>query len=68
MAASPTHRFHFPVILLAATLIALWAMRSALTAGGPRHAPYSELVADVDAGKIAQAEMRPDEILATLRA
>jgi cell division protease FtsH len=58
--------FQTPIIILVALLLILWAMRGAVHASEPRKVPYSELVADVDAGKVKDAEFRADEIVATL--
>jgi cell division protease FtsH len=64
---SPLQRFRLPVVLLGSLLLALWIARGALTAPEPRHVTYTELLADVDAGKVTDAEVRSDLIVVTLR-
>jgi cell division protease FtsH len=49
-----------------AALLAYWVMRGAALQPS-RHIPYSELVTDVDTGRVQEAEIRADEIVATLR-
>jgi len=63
---SPLQRFRLPVIL-GSLLLALWIARGALTGPEPRHVTYTELLADVDAGKVTDAEVRSDLIVVTLR-
>ncbi len=62
----PTLLFRLPILVLAATLIALWVMRGVLTEPGPRHVPYSELLADVEAGKVKEARVESDHVVAVL--
>src|SRR5208283_5706917 len=64
---SPSRRFQFPILILGGLLIALWAMRGALAAPSPRHVPYSELLSDVEAGKVQEARVESDHVTAVLR-
>ncbi len=63
----PTLLFRLPILVLAGTLIALWVMRGVLTQPGPRHVPYSELLADVEAGKVKEARVESDHVVAVLK-
>jgi cell division protease FtsH len=65
--ASSTHRFQVPVLILSVTLVALWVWRLAVTGAGPRHVPYSELLADVEAGKVQEAQLESEHVTAVLR-
>jgi cell division protease FtsH len=47
-------------------LIALWTMRGALVGAGPRHVPYSELMSDVEAGNVQEAQVEADHVVAVL--
>jgi cell division protease FtsH len=64
--ASSSRRFHFPVLILAGLLIALWTTRGVLAGATPRRVPYSELLSDVEAGKVQEAEVESDHVLAVL--
>ncbi len=64
---SPRPRFLVQTAVLATLLVALWAVRSAVPTLQTRTVAYSELVADVDDGKVRSAEVEPDRIVATLR-
>jgi len=55
------------VIFLAVLLIGLWVLWGTVPGVGPRRVPYSELVADVQTGKVEEANIRPREITATLK-
>ena len=55
------------VPLLVLVLIGLWVARAFVDQGGPRKIPYSELVSDVEAGKVETAEVQADQITAGLR-
>jgi cell division protease FtsH len=65
--AYPTSWFRIPIVALAVLLAGLWLMRGYIWRGGPRHVAYSELVADVEAGKVESVEMRVDQIAAVTR-
>ena len=54
------------LVVLAAGLVVVWMLRGG-SGGGARHVSYSELVAAIEADRVQTAEIRPDEILATLR-
>jgi cell division protease FtsH len=57
----------WPLIALSVlTILALWSVRNDLN--GARRVPYTELLADVQAGKVQDAEVRSSEVGATLRA
>ena len=62
----PTLLLRLPILVLAGTLIALWVMRGVLTEPGPRRVPYSELLADVEAGKVKEARVESDHVVAML--
>lgn len=47
-------------------LIALWTMRGSLTGAPPRAVPYSELLSDVQAGKVQEAALDPTHVVAVL--
>ncbi len=64
---SAIRRFRLPILLLGGTLLALWVARGAVAGAEPRHVSYTELLADVDAGKVTDAQLRPDLILANLK-
>ena len=69
MAERPTrelNRFRVPILILATLLLALWATRSLVGAVAPRTVPYSELVSDVEAGKVQEARIESDRIVAQL--
>ncbi|HEX8795165.1 MAG TPA: ATP-dependent zinc metalloprotease FtsH [Polyangiaceae bacterium] len=61
-------RFRTVILVLASLLVVLWVVRTAVTLPEPRHVPYSELVADVDAGRVQEALVQPDAIVAVVRA
>lgn len=52
--------------ILAAALLMFWMLRGSV---GPqsKRVPYSEFVAAIEADKVQEAEVRPDEVLGTLR-
>jgi len=52
--------------LLAASILVSWMLRGAVVPAA-RRIPYSEFVADVEAGRVQEADIRSDEIAATLR-
>ncbi len=64
--ASPSRRFQVPVLILGGLLLALWILRGAVTGAGPRHVPYSELLSDVEAGKVQEARVESDHVTAVL--
>ncbi len=69
MAERPTrelNRFRVPILVLASALIALWAMRGFVRSVAPRTVPYSQLVSDVEAGKVQEAQIEADRIVAKL--
>jgi cell division protease FtsH len=67
-APSPLRRLRFPVLLLGSLLVMLWVLRSVGGETGERRVTYTELLADIDAGKVTEASVRADAIVATLRA
>ena len=63
----PSTHLRLPVLLLAILLVGLWTMRTALTSKPePRRVPYSELVADLEAGKVQEARVEAERVVATL--
>ena len=57
----------WPLVALSVlTIYVLWSVERNLEAA--RRVPYSELLADVQAAKVQDAEVRSDEVAATLRA
>ncbi len=54
------------LVLSALTLFAFWSARHDLAGRQPRRVPYSDLFADVQAGKVSQVEITSDEVTATL--
>src|SRR5579883_2195616 len=54
-----------PILVL--LLIALWITRALVEEPAPREVPYSEVAADVEAGRVQSAELRADRILVVLR-
>jgi cell division protease FtsH len=65
--ASTKNPFRVPILLLATMLLVLWAVRGAVSKSGVAgRAAYSDVAADVEAGKVTTAEVRPDEIVVTL--
>ncbi len=52
--------------LLAASLLIFWMLRGTGTQPS-RRIPYSEFVTAVETGRVQEADIRPDEIVATLR-
>jgi len=65
---SPARRFLVPVVLLSLLLAAVWIARTAAGRPSPRHVAYTELLADVAAGKVAEAKIGADSIVAVLEA
>ncbi|HEY2512551.1 MAG TPA: ATP-dependent metallopeptidase FtsH/Yme1/Tma family protein, partial [Polyangiaceae bacterium] len=59
-----TLRILLYTLVLAGSLFWLWR---APKQAAPRAVPYSEVVADVAAGKVKDAEIRPDEIVCTVQ-
>ncbi|HEY1954787.1 MAG TPA: ATP-dependent zinc metalloprotease FtsH [Polyangiaceae bacterium] len=57
-----------PIILLGLLFVGLWIARASVHAPSEKTVNYSELVADVNQDKVARVEIRPDAIVATLRA
>ena len=57
-----------PIILLGLLFVGLWIARASVHAPPERTVSYSELVADVNQDKVARVEIRPDAIVASLRA
>ena len=66
-APSTLRRFRVPVVVLASTLVALWLMRSAVSGPEPRRVTYTELLGDVDAGRVTEAQVQSDAIVALVR-
>ena len=59
--------FLTPLLVLGAlTLLAFWSERHGLAGHEPRRVPYSDLLADVRAGKVSRAEIKSDEVTVTL--
>jgi cell division protease FtsH len=54
-----------PLVLV---LLAFWLLRAGAAGPQPRRVSYSELVGDIEAGRVGEAQVRADEISATLRA
>jgi cell division protease FtsH len=65
---SPIRRLRGAVFFLGLMLVGLWMFRGLLPGATPRQVPYSEIVADVQAAKVEEANIRPQEISATLKA
>jgi cell division protease FtsH len=63
----PAVLFRLPILLLGGMLIVLWVTRGVLTEPGPRHVPYSELMADVEAGKVKEARVESEHVIAVLQ-
>jgi cell division protease FtsH len=55
------------MIVAVVVLVGLWALRASKAGPTPRKVPYSELVADIQAGKVAEAQIQPQEVSATLK-
>ena len=66
--ASPLHRFRTTILLLGGVLIGLWMLRTVVPGVALRRVPYSEVVADVQAGKVEEANIRTKEVAVTLKA
>jgi cell division protease FtsH len=64
----PMRRFRALIIALSVVLVALWVVRSTVSLPEPRRIAYSELVADVEAGRVQEALVQPDAIVAVVRA
>jgi cell division protease FtsH len=65
---SPSHRARLVVLLIVVLgLVVLWRTWGVVRSAEPRTVPYSELLADIDAAKVQQAEIQSDRVLATLR-
>jgi cell division protease FtsH len=62
---SPARRFRKPILLLSILLFILWGARFALQRPTSPHVPYTELLANIEAGKVKQAQVKPDQIVAT---
>jgi cell division protease FtsH len=60
-------RLALPLLLIALLMSPLWTARLANRSAEQRHVTYTELLADVDAGKVSQAELRSDQIIATAK-
>jgi cell division protease FtsH len=63
----PSGRPWLPILPLVVLLVALWVARGLVNAPEPRHVPYSELLTDVEAGKVAEARLEAERVVATLK-
>ncbi|HEY3819034.1 MAG TPA: ATP-dependent zinc metalloprotease FtsH [Polyangiaceae bacterium] len=64
---SPTSKdLRLTLLLLGLVPLALWLSWAYFTSSEPRRVPYSELVSDVEAGKVQAAQVEPDRIVAKL--
>ncbi len=61
-------RFRAVILMLSAVLVGLWVLRATVSLPEPRRIPYSELVADVEAGRVQEALVQPEAIVAVVRA
>ncbi len=61
-----TGRWRSLLWLLAMSLLVVWILRGS-SVPAPRRIPYSDLVAAVDGDRVKEAELRPDEIVTTLK-
>jgi cell division protease FtsH len=55
------------MVVAAVVLVGLWILRATKAGPTPHRVPYSELVSDVEAGKVAEAQIQPQEVLAVLQ-
>jgi cell division protease FtsH len=66
--SSPSSKtFRLTLLLLGLVPLALWLFWAFVSGTEPRRAPYSELVADVEAGRVQTAEVEADRIVAKVR-
>ena len=61
-------RFTFTTLYLVITAVVLVIQALAVARTRPREVPYSELLAEISAGNVVQAQVKPDEVLALLKA
>jgi ATP-dependent Zn protease len=59
--------FSTAIVVLATTLLVLWVMRGTLLGSEAKQIAYSELVTAIEQGRMKDAQLRPNEIGATLR-
>jgi len=64
----PIRRFRAVILVLCAVLAGLWVLQTFVSLPEPRRIAYSELVADVDAGRVQEALVQPQAIVAVVRA
>jgi cell division protease FtsH len=57
----------YGLVLLAGLVAAHWVARGAIADAEPRPVPYSEILADVEAGRVKEARIEPERVVATLR-
>jgi ATP-dependent Zn protease len=57
-----------PLLFMLLVAVALWAGRDLVGPPGSARVPYSEVVAAIEAGTVAEAEIGTVEIIATLKA
>jgi ATP-dependent Zn protease len=60
-------RFQVPILVLSGVLLLLWGLRERVSPPQARSVPYSEIVSDVEAGRVEQAEIRATQVIAKLR-
>jgi cell division protease FtsH len=66
--AAPSWKgFGLQILFLGLLLVSLWVVRGVLAGVEPREAPYSELMSDVEAGRVQEARFEAERIVGKLR-